>query len=214
MVLIGQSFALISAFGKGAKRPFYWGARWLHCRTIVCRFVNWYAGAEPSNQAQGSRARGRFRRAEVQPLERLFLEVVVGGFPVQCTAAYDASISERDHNARSATALANSPAAGPCQHVTTSRVVPAHKVGSDGVLSEQHRRWIVDMSGRNVSMRVHGLQSLNKSLFECVDQHMFEMIAGLLVGSLGKGLMTPPADGVGRDRLAGRKILALSCNRC
>jgi hypothetical protein len=129
-----------------------------------------------SNQAPGNRARSRFRRAEVQPLERLFLEVGVGGFPVQCTAAYDPSISERYHSARSATALANSPAAGTCQHVTTSHVVPPDKVGSEGVLSEQHRHWIVDMSGRNVSMRVHGLQSLNKSLFECVDHHAFQMI--------------------------------------
>ena len=92
---------------------------------------------------------------------------------MQCAAAYDASISERYHSARSATALANSPAARTCQHVTTSRVVPAHKVRSEGVLSEQHRHWIVDMSGRNVSVRVHALQSLNKSLFECVDHHVF-----------------------------------------
>ena len=32
------------------------------------------------------------------------------------------------------------------------------------------------MSGRNVSMSVHAFQSLNKSLFECVDCHMFHMI--------------------------------------
>ena len=113
---------------------------------------------------------------EVQPLEQLFLEVGVGGFPVQRAAADDAPISERYHSARSATALANSPAARTCQHVTTSRAVPAHKVSSDGVLSEQHRHWIVDMSGRNVSVRIHGLQSLNKSLFECVDHHVFQMI--------------------------------------
>ena len=99
----------------------------------------------------------------------LFLEAGVGGFSVQRTAVYDAPISERYHSARSATALANSPAAGACQHVTTSRAVPADKVGSEGVLSEQHRHWIVDMSGRNVSVRVHALQSLNNSLFECVD---------------------------------------------
>jgi hypothetical protein len=85
----------------------------------------------------------------VQPLE-LFLVVGAGGFPVERTAAYDAPISERYHSARSATALANSPATGTCQHVTTSHAVPAHKVGSDGVLSEQHRHWIVDMGGRNI----------------------------------------------------------------
>ena len=31
------------------------------------------------------------------------------------------------------------------------------------------------MSGRNISMRVHAFQSLNKSLFECVDYHVFHM---------------------------------------
>ena len=112
---------------------------------------------------------------EVQPLEQLFFEVGVGGFSVQC-AARDDPISERYHSARSAAALANSSTAGARQHVTTSHAVPAHKVGSDGVLSEQHRHSIVDMSGRNVSVRVHALQSLNKSLFECVDHHVFQII--------------------------------------
>ena len=77
--------------------------------------------------------------------------------------------------AGTATALANSPAAGTGQHVTTSHIVPPNKVPSDDVLSEQHRHWIADMSGRNVSMRVHALQSLNKSLFEYVDCHVFHM---------------------------------------
>jgi hypothetical protein len=35
------------------------------------------------------------RRAEVQPLEQLFLEVGVGGFSVRYIAAYDAPISEQ-----------------------------------------------------------------------------------------------------------------------
>ena len=123
---------------------------------------------------------------EVQPLEQLFLEVGVGGFSVLCTTAYDASISERYHSARSATALANSPSAGTCQHVTTSNVVPPHKVVSDHVLTEQHRHWIVDVSGRDVSMRVHTLQGLNKSLFE-VDRHVFHMMQP---GRLLQGLVT------------------------
>ena len=95
---------------------------------------------------------------------------------MQYTAAHDAPISERYHSPRSTAALANSPPAGTCQHVTTSHVVPPHKVPSDHVLSEQHRHWIVDMSGRNVSVRVHALQSFNKSLFECVDHCVFHMI--------------------------------------
>ena len=93
---------------------------------------------------------------------------------MQRTAAHDAPISKQYHSARSATTLANSPAARTCQHVTTSSVVPAHEVGSDGVLTEQHRHRIVDMSGGNVSVRVHALQSLNQSLFECVDYHVFQ----------------------------------------
>jgi hypothetical protein len=117
--------------------------------------------------------RGRSVEVKCNRLEQLFLEDGVGGFPAQCTVAYDASISERYYKARSTTALANSAAARTCQDVTTSHVVPAHEVGPDGVLSEQHRHWIVDMSGRNVSVRVHALQSLNKSLFERVDHHVF-----------------------------------------
>ena len=95
---------------------------------------------------------------------------------MQYTAAYDAPISERYHSARSTAALDNSPAAGTCQHVATSHVVPPHKVVSDHVLSEQLRHWIVDMSGRNISMRVHAFQSLNKSLFEWVEYHVLHMI--------------------------------------
>jgi hypothetical protein len=80
-------------------------------------------------------------------------------------------ISERYHCARGATTRANSTAARTCQHVTASPVVPTHKVGLDGVLTEHHRHRIVDMSGRNVPVRVHALQSLNQSLFECVDHY-------------------------------------------
>ena len=85
-------------------------------------------------------------------------------------------ISERHHRARSATSPANSPAARAGQHVTASAVVPTHEVGLDGVLTEQHRHRIVDMSGRDVPVRVHALQSLNQSLFERVDHHVFQMM--------------------------------------
>jgi hypothetical protein len=95
----------------------------------------------------------------------------------------DAAFSERHHRARSATTLANSPTARASQNVATSHVVPAHEVGSDGVPPERHRHRIVDMSGRNVSVRVHALQSLNQSLFECVAHHVFQLDT---VGSLGK----------------------------
>jgi hypothetical protein len=116
------------------------------------------------------------RRGELQPFEKLFLEVGVGGFPVRRTAAHDAALTERHHCARSATTRANSPAARTCQHVTASPVVPAHKVGLDGVLSEQHRHWILDMSGRYIPVDVYDLQSLNQSCFECLDHHVFQLI--------------------------------------
>ena len=143
--------------------------------------------ASPAGRAiRTNRAARTKRRIEVK--WQLFLEAGVGGLSVQYTATYDAPISERYHSARSTAALDNSPAAGTCQHVTTSHVVPPHKVVSDHVLSEQHRHWIVHMSGRNISMRVHAFQSLNKSLFECVDCHMSHMIhpARLLQGLVAR----------------------------
>ena len=108
------------------------------------------------------------RSHEMQPRERLFLEVGGGGFPMQRTAAHATAFSERHHRARSAATLANSPAARAGQHVATSHVVPAHQVSLDCVPPERHCHRIVDMSGRNVSVRVHAPQSLNQSLFERV----------------------------------------------
>jgi len=56
----------------------------------------------------------------------LFFELGVGGFPVHCTAAHDAPISERYHSARSTTALANSPAAG---YLSTRNGLSRHPSG-------------------------------------------------------------------------------------
>ena len=68
-------------------------------------------------------------------------------------------------------------------------------VSLDCVFPEHHRHWIVDMSGRNVSVRVHALQSLNQSLFKCVAHHVFQLDT---VGSLCKlGGRQPSADGRG-----------------
>ena len=61
------------------------------------------------------------------------------------------------------------------------------------------------MSGRNVSVRVHALQSLNQSLFECVAHHVFQLDA---VGSL----CGPVAIFVGIDwRVFGRHEAIRSC---
>ena len=103
----------------------------------------------------------------------------------------------------------NSPAAGTCQHVATSHVVPPHKVVSDHVLSEQHRHWIVHMSGRNISMRVHAFQSLNKSLFECVEYHVFLIIhpARLLQGLVARD----KAEAVDMQRHFPATLLQIEC---
>jgi hypothetical protein len=106
-----------------------------------------------------------------QSLEQLFLEV--RGFLVHWTGAHDAAPSERHHGAGSATARVNSSPARTCQHIAASGVVPAHEIGLDGVLPEQHCYKIVDMSGRDVSVHVHALQSLNQSRFDWVSHHRF-----------------------------------------
>ena len=63
---------------------------------------------------------------------------------VSQACARNLPISERYHCARSATTRANSTAARTRQHVTASPVIKTHKVGLDGVLTEQHRHRIVD----------------------------------------------------------------------
>jgi hypothetical protein len=115
---------------------------------------------------------GQPSRWSAIPLERLFLEV--GGFPVKRITTSDTAISKRHHCAKSTIARGNSPASGTRQHVTTSHVVPAHKVGLDNVLPEQHLHRIVDMSGRNVSVWVHALQSVNESRLDWVAYDAFQ----------------------------------------
>jgi hypothetical protein len=45
----------------------------------------------------------------------------------------------------------------------------------------------VDIRGRNISVRVHASQGINKSLFERVDCHVFHMISP---GRLWQGAVT------------------------
>ena len=119
----------------------------------------------------------------------------VGEIPRRRTASHRAESPERYDCPRSATSRAKSPAARTRQHVTVSGVVPAHQVGLDGVLTERRRHRIVDVSGRDVPVRLHALQSLNQSLFECVAHHVFQLDT---VGSLCKlGGRQPSADGRG-----------------
>lgn len=102
--------------------------------------------------------------------DRLFLEVGVRRFSLRrVAAAREAAPSERQHCARSP--HADSPAARTRQDVTAAGVVPSHEVALDCVLAKQHRHGIVNVSRRHVSVCVHALQSLNQSLFECVDHH-------------------------------------------
>jgi hypothetical protein len=71
--------------------------------------------------------------SEIQPRERLFLEVGVGRFPVQRTAASDTAFSERDYRAIGATTLDRSSAArarisAGMTAITCSRATPAFTV--------------------------------------------------------------------------------------
>jgi hypothetical protein len=118
---------------------------------------------------------------------------------MQRPAAHDTALSERHYRSRGATTLDSTPAAGASQHVATPHVVPAHQVGLDGVFPQQHRHRIVDMGGRNVSVRVHALQSLNQSLFDCVDH----MVSIDTVGFLCKAGETP---GVGSSPWTERRL--------
>jgi hypothetical protein len=139
---------------------------------------------EPRATEQGCLARPRPTQGCAE--QSFFMDPVLTGpstplginAPERALLPGNLPISERYHRARSSTTRANSPAARTRQHVAASPVVPTHKVGLDGVLTEQHRHRIVDMSGRNVPVRVHALQSLNKSLFECVD-HYRRLVARL-----------------------------------
>jgi len=92
--------------------------------------------------------------ASMANLPSVFREVGVRGLPVRCTAAHEAAFSERHYRARGATSRAKSLAARTRQHVTVSGVVPTHQVGLDGLLTEQHRHWIVDVGGRDVPVRI------------------------------------------------------------
>jgi hypothetical protein len=115
-------------------------------------------------------------RAEViTSVERLqlFLDFSLRRFPWRHHAIDDAAPSERYDCAGSATARANSSPASTRQHIAASHVVPAHEVGLDGVLPEQHRHRIMNVNGRDVAVCVHALQSLNQSRFEWVSHHRF-----------------------------------------
>jgi hypothetical protein len=108
---------------------------------------------------------------------QLSICLTISGVPrVRPVGRLDPSLSERYDCARNATSRPNSPAARTCQHVAISVVVPAHQVGLDGVLTQQHRHRVVDVSRCNVTMRLHSFQSLNQPLFECVDHLMFHML--------------------------------------
>ena len=49
------------------------------------------------------------------------------------------------------------------------------------------------MSGRNVTVRVHALQSVNQSLFECVDHYRrLALVQGLVTPGVYHLRMTPP----------------------
>jgi len=74
------------------------------------------------------------------PVRRAIVSVV------SCLEAYD--------GARDAAARADPAAARAGQHVMAAAIVPAHQIGSDGPLTEHHGHRILDVSRRDIAMRV------------------------------------------------------------
>jgi len=65
---------------------------------------------------------------------------------VSCLEAYD--------GAGDAAARADSTAARAGQHIMAAAIVPAHQIGLDGPLSEHHGHRILDVSRRDIAVRV------------------------------------------------------------
>jgi hypothetical protein len=95
---------------------------------------------------------------------------------VSCLEAYD--------GARDAAARADSAAARAGQHIMAAAIVPTHQIGLDGPLTEHHGHWILNVSRRDIAMRVDLPQGLDQSFFLGVGHYRLNMIPN---GDLGKG---------------------------
>src|ERR1700730_5544575 len=76
------------------------------------------------------------------------------GFPVRCSVPSFVSCLEAYDGAWDAAPRADSAAARDGQHIMTSAIAPAHEIGLDGPLTEHHGHRILNVSGRDIAMRV------------------------------------------------------------
>src|SRR3984893_13836582 len=76
------------------------------------------------------------------------------GFPARRAIVSVVSCLEAYDGARDAAPRADSAAARAGQHVMAAAIVPAHQIGLDGPLTEHHGHRILDVSRRDIAMRV------------------------------------------------------------
>ena len=76
------------------------------------------------------------------------------GFPVPRAVVPVVSRLEAYDGARDAAPRADSAAARAGQHVMAAAIVPAHQIGLDGPLTEHHGHRILNVSWRDIAMRV------------------------------------------------------------
>ena len=76
------------------------------------------------------------------------------GFPVRRAVTSVVSCFEAYDGARDAAPRADSAAARAGQHVMAAAIVPAHQIGLDGPLTEHHVHRILNVSRRDIAMRI------------------------------------------------------------
>jgi hypothetical protein len=76
------------------------------------------------------------------------------GFPVRRAVTSVVSCLEAYDGARDAAPRDDSAAARAGQHVMAAAIVPAHQIGLDGPLTEHHVHRILNVSRRDIAMRV------------------------------------------------------------
>ena len=87
------------------------------------------------------------------------------GFPVRRAIVSVVSCLEAYDGARDAAARADLAAARAGQHIMAAAIVPAHQIGSDGSLTEHHGHRILNVSRRDIAMRIDLPQGLDQSFF-------------------------------------------------
>lgn len=76
------------------------------------------------------------------------------GFPVRRAVPSVVSCFEAYDGARDAAPRADSASARAGQHIMAAAIVPAHQIGLDGPLTEHHGHRILNVSRRDIAMRV------------------------------------------------------------